>query len=792
MILLRCLLLPRRVGEFIPRTSFRSYLRALSTSVERPQDSNATLRRIFDDHKYFKDFNKKNNNGNKDSYAFSSIFSTNSTGLFRNEMLSSPDSLVDFSKKSLADAKNLVNGMLNDVSESEHGKVSYIRKLDQLSDILCRVIDVAEFIRVVHPSQSWIDAAQRTHELMFEYMNELNTNVELYDILYDILLDKNIVQKLTAEEVLVGEYLKQDFERSGIHMAPEIRQNFVALTQSISLLGSDFNNGVNLLGDMWCKLTKQEFKSIPSNRLKKEILSFQSKSPEKHDGYISVPLTGHIPYAILTTSPSEEARRKIWTAIHNSSPDQIQTLNSIIQYRAILAKMLGYKSFSHYQLEHKMAKSPENVMTFLKNLQQTLRKGSVLSELKNLYKLKEGYNPNLSDEEIISEVKPWDRDYLSEKLQSLKCTEPIEDISPYLSVGTIMAGLARLFENLYNITFIPEPTVKGETWDENQVRKLNVFDLNMNKTLGYIYLDFWSPKVLPSHFTIVCLRKLNTDLGYEAVDEMRTLVQLNEEEDHQLPVISIICNFSKHNDSSFARLPGSQGEPTLLSLDQVDTIFHEMGHAMHSMIGKTDLHNLSGTRCLTDFVELPSVLMEYFSKDPRVLCEIGRHYSTNEPLSELLLDLCQQKRARLDHCETFMQSKMAMLDQALNGEEIIDIIARNPKTFDSTPVYHSLESKLKVFCDNSSTWHGKFPHLFSYGAVYYSYLLDRAIASIVWKRLFEKDPWRRDAGEKYKNGLLKWGGTRDPWTCLSDTLDDKELRGDATRAMEVIGQRSSV
>lgn len=131
---------------------------------------------------------------------------------------------------------------------------------------------------------------------------------------------------------------------------------------------------------------------------------------------------------------------------------------------------------------------------------------------------------------------------------------------------------------------------------------------------------------------------------------------------------------------------------------------------------------------------------------------------------------------------------MALLDQVLHNESVVDFSNQDSlKNFSSTSVYHKLESELKVFADQWSTWHGKFPHLFSYGAVYYSYLLDRAIAEKIWNGLFEKDPWSRAAGEKYKESILKWGGARDPWLCLADALDDEALsKGDA-RAMEIIG-----
>lgn len=750
---------------------------------------NDHLAKIFDDQKYFIEFNKT-------LHSKPLFRTTPQVGLFKNNHLTTPNGLIEFSKKSLIEAKNLVASMNSQFHLNQQGKLSYISKLDELSDILCRVIDVAEFIRVAHPSQKWINAAQQTHEIMFEYMNQLNTNVELYQNLKDVLNDQSLIDQLSLEEIKVGEYLKEDFERSGIHMDPTTRSNFVAITQEISLLGSQFNNELHNLESYWCELSIEEFNSIKETNLKYEINKIQSNLPKsKNSNKIYIPLTGHLPYSILFTCSNESIRSRIWIALHNSSNDQISTLNSFLKYRATLAKMLGYKSFAHYQLEHKMSKTPENVISFLQNLQKNLKNknGGVIDEIKKLYELKNDKTCNDSNE-IFNDIKPWDRDFLLAKLQSKtnQNLSTLPDISKYLSVGTIINGLNQLFQKIYNIELKPIPTSRGETWDHNQVRKIEVFNKSTNKEMGYLYLDFWSAKVLPSHFTITCSRLLDpyqTDSN-EKLEKMKNLVHVDSNNEKQLPVISLVCNFAKPQQLSIGRFAGvDRTTPTLLSLDQVDTIFHEMGHAMHSMIGSTNLHNLSGTRCLTDFVELPSVLMEFFSKDPRVLCKIAKHYELGEHLPIDLLNQYQNHRIILDQCETYMQSKMAMLDQVLHGEQVVDFLNHQLfDKFDSTSIYHQVEKNLQVFADQWSTWHGKFPHLFSYGAVYYSYLLDRAIADKVWSTLFATDPWCQNAGLKYKESILKWGGTKDPWDCLADALNDPSISKGDSNAMITIGE----
>lgn len=739
------------------------------------------IKKLFDSQKYFANFNQS------DSW----LLRAPNVGLFGNQNLKTPEGLIHFSEVSLVKANGLVSDMIAEAKNTHMGKLTYIRKLDQLSDILCRVIDVAEFIRVTHPSQKWVEAAQDTHEMMFEYMNQLNTNVELSNILSNIL-HLSVVDDLSTEEIEVGKHLLRDFERSGISMDPETRNAFVEITQETSVLQAAFNEGINNIDAVWCTFPRHEFEMIPDGELKREIKNLQSAAPKSRSSDIFIPLVGATPFEILKRCPSENLRKAVWVALHNSTNDQINILESFLKSRAYLANIMGYKSYSHYQLEHKMAKTPQNVTAFLQNLQKTLlqKKDGVLRELRDLYSYKDSFDPEASDDKVILSVKPWDRDYaLTKQSQLNPHNEVVEDISEYLSVGTVMSGLNKLLESIYNVRMVPERVGKGETWDPNQVRKLGFVDLSNNQHIGYLYVDFWSKKALPSHFTIVCSRELNSDLGTESQSEMLDLVHLNEAKDCQLPVISLVCNFKKPKLSDLKNFKiADRDMPTLLTLEQVDTIFHEMGHAVHSMLGRTKLHNLSGTRCLADFVELPSVLMERFSNDPRVLCKIAKHYQTGEPLSEDLFKRYQEDRHLLKACETFMQSKMALLDQALHDEDVGDFSKRDPfENFDSTSVYHDLERKLKVFGDEHSTWHARFSHLSAYGSVYYSYLLDGAIAEKIWNGLFKENPWSREAGEKFKQSVLKWGGTRDPWLCLADALDNEDLsKGDA-KAMKIIG-----
>lgn len=202
------------------------------------------------------------------------------------------------------------------------------------------------------------------------------------------------------------------------------------------------------------------------------------------------------------------------------------------------------------------------------------------------------------------------------------------------------------------------------------------------------------------------------------------------------------------------------------------------------MTARTDYHNISGTRCSTDFVELPSVLMEHFCLAPSVVPLFARHYLTDAPLSHDLLRRhlkpIQAFRAKTT-CYQIMLSVLDMTYHNLSGN-----------TIDTTKICHDVFREYSLFPalppESKVTLQTTFTHLFPYGASYYSYLFDRAIAAKVWKEVFEEDPLSREAGEKYLQEVLKWGGGRDGWDCVAGVLGQDDLKGGGKEAMERVGQ----
>ena len=395
-------------------------------------------------------------------------------------------------------------------------------------------------------------------------------------------------------------------------------------------------------------------------------------------------------------------------------------------------------------------------------------------------------------------VQAWDRDYYC------RPEPPSPPVAlPPLTLGTVFMGLSRLFRALYGITLRLASVAPGEVW-HSDVRKLEVVDEQAG-VIGWIYADLFARAGKPNgaaHYTVRCSRRTDDDdaegdlVGIQDTNILEA-VQLSDRFEngnrrrisgvdgvYQLPLVVLLCDFER---------PSVRRGATILQWHEVMTLWHEMGHAMHcelinyitviytenqaAMIGRTEYQNVSGTRCATDWVELPSILMEHFLSSPTVLSlfdvdgklpakQSGNHHE----------DPCRS-------IETYSQILMSALDQVYHSPEALS------PNFDSTAALAKLyEQRSRIPYVPGTSWQTQFGHLFGYGATYYSYLLDRAIASRIWKRLFATDPLNRTVGEKYKKEVLRYGGGKDPWAMVGSLLESPHLAIGNAEAMAEIGR----
>eukprot|EP00096_Caligus_rogercresseyi_P002080 TRINITY_DN1385_c0_g1_i1.p1 TRINITY_DN1385_c0_g1~~TRINITY_DN1385_c0_g1_i1.p1 ORF type:complete len:432 (-),score=111.82 TRINITY_DN1385_c0_g1_i1:1130-2425(-) len=402
----------------------------------------------------------------------------------------------------------------------------------------------------------------------------------------------------------------------------------------------------------------------------------------------------------------------------------------MLSSRDELAKLCGYETFAHRSVVESLSRSPENVERFLTHLSE--RMGHLVSseyELLDSVKRKSGSTRPL---EI------WDVPYFIQQSKKKFFHEDVKSISEYFSLGTCMDGLNTVLKSIFNISLVNVAPDKGELWHAS-VKKLAVIEGD-SKVLGYIFCDFFARSGKPHqdcHYTIRGGREL-------------------PQGSYQDPVVVLMLS-----------LPSSSwNKPSLLSPSMIDNLFHEMGHAIHSMLARTKYQHVTGTRCSTDFAEVPSTLLEYFANDPRVLSTMGRHYKSGDPIPENLLQKYTSMKKLFLGVEVHGQLLNSIVDQRFH--------AGTPSCRCPFDIYRDsfAHHYPQMSYPEDSAWYLRFSHLVGYGAKYYSYLMAKAVASTIWRRNFKDDPLNLDAGRKYRDACLVHGGSRPSYELVSDYIGE--------------------
>ncbi|GAA5979334.1 hypothetical protein JCM11641_005001 [Rhodosporidiobolus odoratus] len=751
----------------------------------------------------------------------SSPSSISPSGLFGQPSLTHPSDFPLLASRTTLRAKVIVDRLCRptptpqSLETAELAFLAMVKNLDRLSDLLCGVIDLAELVRNVHPDPEWVEGANQAYEQLCEFMNELNTHVGLYEGLKSLhsLLPPETPTKSPAlfAAYAVATPFVRDFEKSGIHLPPEQRAEFVSLSTSILQLGRRFLQNASAEDDerQPVKLDRREVEAAFGASHTRRLLGDDDASeayvdPSSWEGRV---LARH--------HPSSAVRRSLYIASHAAPSSHIETLDDLLLARGKLARLVGRSSWADVALEDKMARTPEAVQGFLDALERHNRPLAqqdleVLRRAKAAHLAQTGGGGGRGREDARV-IEPWDRDFYTDLAGS--AASPLPDISPFFSVGAVFAGLSRLFTSLYGIRFEVEEVAEGEVWAQG-VRKLRVVDEEEGR-IGTIYCDLFSREGKApgaAHYTVRCSRRVDEDDAeadfadgngvWAEVDGVRVMREEMEsllvepvewtgrKGKHQEPVVALVCAFGSD---------GANGAPAFLQWHEVETLHHEMGHAIHSMIGRTQYHNVAGTRCATDFVEFPSILMEHFVASPAVIALSAKHYNTGHPLPPEIFSHLLAERSRFSALETSSQIMMAAVDQAYHSSSVAEaatssspsslFASRTSGGFDSTDLLAATQKKYHVIPYAKGTaWQTQFGHLFGYGATYYSYLFDRAIAARVFSQKFAQDPLSRENGEELKRKVLRWGGGREPWEMIGELVGSEEVAKGGKGAMEEVGR----
>ncbi|XP_053610840.1 mitochondrial intermediate peptidase [Plodia interpunctella] len=617
------------------------------------------------------------------------------TGLFNKPELTSFEGFYTLKEQAIAATEQLIEEATSNPTRP------MVEIFDELSDTLCKVADLAEFVRIAHPQSHFANAAEDACISISGVVEKLNTDKRLYEALRDS------VKKGTSGDQHLAELFLFDFEQSGIQLEEKKRRRVVGLNDLILQTGQRFMAGA------------AQPRRVPRNVVPSNVRQFFSTEGD------DIIVSGV--YAECGEAAAREAAYRLYLA-----PDerQDQLLTTTLDARHEMASICGFDCYADRAINASTMETAPNVRQFLDLLSDNLHDRAQL-DFEAMLKMKKKETP------YQNALACWDTPYFTHKAKTQLLNVANSDFSPYFSLGGCMEGLNMLCQELYGITLKSEEMLPGESWSPD-VYKLAVVH-EREGLLGHMYCDLYSRPGKPHqdcHFTIQG-GKLLPDGSY------------------QNPIVVIMLSLCG----------GHRSGPALLSLGAVDNLWHEAGHALHSMLGRARHQHVAGTRCPTDLAEVPSVLMEYFASSPQVVRRFARHFQTREPMPEDMIHRLCASKYLFGASEMQLQVFYSALDQRYHGPDA----SFGGKT---TQVLQEVQKQYYglPYVENTA-WQHRFSHLIGYGAKYYSYLISRAVAWSVWRKHFHEQPLSRTAGDHFRQSVLRHGGAVPPQKLLREYLD---------------------
>lgn len=597
-----------------------------------------------------------------------------------------------------------------------------------------KVMAVLEFAQMVYPEKELRDAAEKlTIQFNNFIVDTLSFNKDLYSAFIEYSQNAGKAEKLTSEEQFyVSESLK-DFKRSGYEL-PDVQQEELKKLQK-ELAGLTLAFEANIAKDTRSiAVSVDELAGITPEQMAPFLDAETGLYTLKTD-YPTMDL-------ILQNCTVESTRKALWKEFNNRAhPENSEILKKVIKLRHEIAQLLGYGSYTDLNLDDSMAESPARVKAFLKELEErsVSKADQEFSEL--IKELPSGIT--LTSE---GKLKPWDARYVMYQYKKNHAAIDELAIAEYFPLEKTVDILLELYEEFLGLKFeqlaIKNLPNSGRIW-HSDVKLIKA--TRDGKLVGYLFLDL-HPR--DNKYTHAChgslIHGLSDAHGVQIV-----------------PAVSLVI----------ANFPQSSGEkPALLLRNDVNTFFHEFGHAVHALCGATQMNGFSGTSTKRDFVELPSQMLEEWLWQPEVLKRVSGHYKSGEKLHDELIAAIIKIKNLDTGLAIKRQLSLAYLSLACFNERIDDDMKRE---------YQLLFERLmpyQEYCPEEN-FIASFGHLMGYGAQYYGYLWSKVFALDLFDYI-KAQGLSPEIGAKYRDLVIGKGGSKNPFDLLRDFLG-REPNSDA-------------
>ena len=563
--------------------------------------------------------------------------------------------------------------------------------------------------------------AQEISPMLTEFGNDMLLNEALFERVKAVYNQKDTLDLNEEQQMLLDKKYK-GFSRNGANLSEEKKKKLRKIDTELSKLKLTF--GENVLAEtnkFELHITdEKDLSGLPEGVI--EAASQTAEEKGKEGWVFTLDYPSYVPF--LTYADNRELRKKMAIAFgakgfNNDEFDNQQNVLQIAQLRQKRANLLGYKSHAHFVLEERMAETPEKVKSFLNELLEKA-KPAAKKEFEELTAF-------ANELDGIDHLEKWDGAYYSEKLKQKLFNLDDEKLKPYFELKNVINGVFTVAQKLFGLHF---EEVQNIDKYHPEVKTYEVKD-DEGQLVALFYADFhpragkrngaWMTSYKPQQI-------------------------INGKNDR--PHVSNVCNFTKPTAS----------KPSLLTFNEVTTLFHEFGHALHGMLANTQYPSLSGTSVYWDFVELPSQILENWCYEKETLELFATHYKTGEVIPMEYVEKIKESATFLEGMATLRQLSFGMLDMAWHSQDpskINDVKAFEVTAFKDTQLYPDVKEN----CMSTS-----FSHIFQggYSAGYYSYKWAEVLDADAFAYFQQEGIFNKKVADKFKNFVLSQGGTMDP------------------------------
>jgi len=635
----------------------------------------------------------------------------------------------DFSKytnfdyiAAINDAIALARGRVANIKAAGITDFSLVTELETCDEELGEVLEVFYSLLGTDTTDALQALAQEIGPLSSAFSSEISQDEDLFRMV-DALWQKRETLKLNTAQYATLEKHWKGFVRNGALLDIAGKLRLKDIDSDMSKLGPQYSDNARKSAKAFSMLVleKGELSGLPESAITAAAEEAEAKG-HKGAWLFTLDYPSYGPFMMY--ADTRALREKMWRAFSarafGDEFDNSETTLKIVNLRHARANLLGYKTHADFVLERRMAETPTRVMAFLERLKFVGfdKAKAELAELKAFIKSTGGPD----------DLKPWDIAYFSEKLKQDKYAFDSESLRPYFSVDAVLKGCFTHCEKLFGLTFRP---ATGYSVYHPDVQTFEVVDTDTGAALGVLYADFFP-------------RDGKRSGAWQGTFRERRIMR---DGTTGLPLSVIVCNFTKP----------TKDKPSLLSFDEVETLFHEMGHALHTLLTEIDYPSVSGTSVHWDFVELPSQVMENWLTEKETLDLFAKHYQTGETIPQSLIDALRASQNFMAGWTLLRQVQLGVLDMAwhmTDPAEIKSVIAFERQVLDPMSLIPYVAG-----CVTNS-----FGHLFAggYSAGYYSYQWAEVLDADVFSLFRERGFYDAGTGRAFREHVLSKGGSEPP------------------------------